>query len=536
MVKTLNQKIFTYDSTKDETVIPSTALLDEFIEDYETASVSLDKRSHYTNLQSTLGYPNITGSIYIANANGTAVNEEDISQVYNVIWPKLNIFVANVNESYVAKFVSRQDSGADTEIDIKRFSQSDNVSLTLQNITNKIPTKTNHTFLGWAVDPAGTKMVFDYQYNSSTGKWGLVDGAYAGSAEVTFSQANNIIILYAIFETEKYGLKFYDGDGTLLAEEGGLVTYINSVGETELVTKLVPYGSYIELPNAIAYKDDSALSLEEVYVLKGWASTDGGSVIKNITSRKVTSNMVFYPVFEVDNVHNNILPEEFLDIGQNNYRVGDEYGVLVKVKAGYTVRGKITIPATLNGKKIFGIYDANDNSPNGFYKNQNLTMIFWENGAVPDTIGTYAFAYSGLKYFEFKSSIEYIMSYAFYQLANANGGLSNRDLSVMSALQTINANAFNRAFSNSGGEITLPASVETIAFNAFRYNGEYGITGFILGNANAGSRLTFVGDGAFNPGFSGSYSVIVYVSADKENDAVWDTISAQVSSLNKVVI
>lgn len=382
VTKTLNQKIFTYDSTKDETVIPSIALLNEFINDYETASVSLDKRSHYTNLQSTLGYPNLTGSIYIANANGTAVNEEDISQVYNAIWPKLNIYVANVNESYVAKFVSRQDSGADTEIDIKRFNQGESVSLTLQNITSKIPTKTNHTFLGWAVDPEGTKMVFDYTYNASTGRWGLVNGAYAGSTEVTFSQANNIIVLYAIFEVEKYGLKFFDGDGSLLTEEGGAVTYVNSVGETDLVTKLIPYGSYVELPKAVAYKDDHNLGREEVYILKGWATSDGGTPVKNLTTRKVTSNMVFYPVFEIGNVHDNPISESFFDTVQSNYTrempgfySSGEAGVAIKLKAGYSLRGKVTLPKTVNGVKVRSIARA-DSGSNGFSGNANITGIF----------------------------------------------------------------------------------------------------------------------------------------------------------------
>lgn len=382
MIKTLNQKIFTYDATKDETVIPSIALLDEFISDYETASVSVDKRSHYTNLQSTLGYPNITGSIYIANADGEAINEENISQVYNVIWPKLNIYAANVNESYVAKFVSRQDSGADTEIDIKRFNQSTDVSLTLQNITSKIPTKTNHSFLGWALDPEGNNMVFDYVYNSSTGKWGLVNGAKAGSAEATFSQGNNIIILYAIFELEKYGLKFYDGDGSLLEEEGGLVTYINSVGETDLVTKLLPYGSYLELPKAIAYKDDSSLGREEVYILKGWAASAGGNVIKNIESKKVTSNMVFYPVFEIGDVHDNPVSESFFDTVPSNfvntvsgfYNSGDA-GVAIKLKSGYSLRGKVTLPKTVNGIKVRSIARA-DSTANGFSGNNNITGIF----------------------------------------------------------------------------------------------------------------------------------------------------------------
>ena len=535
MVKTLNQKIFTYDATKDETVIPSIALLDEFISDYETASVSIDKRSHYTNLQSTLGYPNITGSIYIANADGEAINEEKISQVYNVIWPKLNIYAANVNESYVAKFVSRQDSGADTEIDVKRFNQSTDVSLTLQNITSKIPTKTNHSFLGWALDPEGNNMVFDYVYNSSTGKWGLVNGAKAGSAEATFSQSNNIIILYAIFELEKYGLKFYDGDGSLLAEEGGLVTYINSVGETDLVTKLLPYGSYLELPKAIAYKDDSSLAREEVYILKGWATSAGGNIIKNIESKKVTSNMAFYPVFEVGDVHNNPVSESFFDTVPSNfvntvsgfYNSGDP-GVAIKLKEGYTLRGKVTLPKTINGVKVRSIARA-DNGRNGFSGNTNITGIFWEIGATPETYLESCLANcSNLAYVEIPESIYMIRTQAFINCYS----LKNRDFSGAINLRDIQNSAFNSAFATVDGQRTviIPSSVRQLGAIAFGYN-ESAITTFQIGEPGKPSQLESMPNDPFNWNWD-PYRFVVYVTDTNPEKEPWKTLIARAGQAN----
>ena len=370
-------------------------MLDDFILDYNTASVSINKRSHYTNLQSTLGYPNLTGSIYIDNHeesdDAISVDEEDITQVYGEIWPKLRIFAAKVNESYVAKFISRQDSGADTEIDIKRFAQEKPeqpaVLLTLENITSKIPNKTNHSFLGWALDPAGTKMVFNYVFNENTHKWELINGSYANSTEVTFNKTtNSIITLYAIFETEKYGIKFYNGNGALLTESGGPVRYISSTGEIDTVTMLLPYGSNIQLPKTIAYKDDSNLAYDKIYRLVGWSTTADGTAIKNLTTRKVTSNLVFYPIFEEDSVYNNVLPAEYLKTSDQPYESDlpgvyskNENGVLIGIKDGYTVYGKITLPARVNGKKVRGIMSGGataESDGNGIAWNNLITAIF----------------------------------------------------------------------------------------------------------------------------------------------------------------
>lgn len=506
MIKTLNQKIYTYDSTKDASVIPSTALLDEFLTDYETAAASLDKRSHYTNLQSTLGYPNITGSIYIANQNGTAVNEEDISQVYNVVWPKLNIFVANVNESYVAKFVSRQDSGADTEIDIKRFGQTGDIPLTLANITNKIPTKTNHRFLGWALDAAGTQMVFNYQFNSSTNKWELVNGEYMGTSGATFSSSNTIITLYAIFEVEQYGIKFYDGDGTLLTESATPVTYISATGEVEAVTMLIPYGEKVRLPKKVAYKDDSELELEQIYVLKGWSITENGTIIKNLTNRTVTSNMVFYPIFEIDNVHNNVLPAEFISprivtSGTNTYAV-------IKLADGYTVRGKVTLPGSvvINGStyRVDGVDNGNglsNTSLNGFDYNPNITAIFWENGATPTQITAHSFRNcTSLKYFEFVDTITKIGDFAFAY----NKSLQMCDFSHCH-WQELGASAFYLAFALPTADtiLFLPGSITIMGGLCFAYNGPsisnypqgIGFTAIQIGDVGDPSLLSSEGNG-----------------------------------------
>ncbi len=87
-------------------------------------------------------------------------------------------------------------------------------------------------------------------------------------------------------------------------------------------------------------------------------------------------------MFNLDDVHNNPVSESFFDTVPSNfvntvqgfYNSGDP-GVAIKLKEGYTLRGKVTLPKTINGVKVRSIARA-DNGRNGFSGNTNITGIF----------------------------------------------------------------------------------------------------------------------------------------------------------------
>ena len=538
---TLNGKVYTFDSSSPKATISDLSLLDTFITDYELG-VDEHRINQFTNNNESMAtratVPTITGTMFVANASGTAIAEDELTNKYGVYWPNLTIRAEKVVESYIAKYVQILDSGKENEVDVLRFSPLDYDGLRPTR-TNKIPTKTNYVFKGWALDSAGTQMVWDYDLLTQS----FVDGEYYNNALFKFSETNNIITLYAIFEIQKFGIKFYDGDvnNSLLVEDPSNPVYVvTGLNQREQVTVLVPYGGSVPVPKVIPYKDDSSLALEETYALLGWSATQGGD-IANLSNKRVISNLSYYPVFEVKDVHNNVLSESYLD--------GEIYndGYVIKIKNEYKVRGKITLPATFRGQPVYGIkgagdvsyssYDINIGIPNGLAGNKELKMVFWERGAAPILIGPNAFDTSGLEYFEFLPSLTTIDSNSFYHLnysANGigDGGLRNRDFSSLKSLEKIKSNAFNRAFKTADGAETtifLPGSVlDEIGMNAFNYN-QYIISEFIIGADNDPcNRLTQVGTYAFDNGTM--YNIHVWTT--NRDLEVWDILSDQARSFD----
>ena len=474
---TLNGKVFTFDSSLPKSTISDLSLLDKFIADYENG-VDTGTINQFTNNNESMTtratVPTITGNLFVANAEGTAIAEDQLTNKYGVYWPNLIIRAENVSESYIGKYVQILDSGKESEIDIIRFSPLDYEGQRPTR-TVKVPTKTNYVFKGWSLDAEGTKMVWDYDLLSQA----FVEGSYYDNAEFKFSQQNNVIILYAIFEIQKYGIKFYDGDGrTLLVEDPNNPVYIiTGLNQQEQVTVLVPYGGHVPTPKILPYKEDSSLARDEVYILKGWSATPDGD-LANTTNKKVISNLSYYPIFEVGDVHNNVLSEDFFDVTTSNYTVtvpgyyntGDP-GVLIQLKSGYSVRGKITLPKAINGVKVRSVASGR-NGANGFAgtdgnPNTKITAVFWEEGAMPEVYSQYAFAYcSNLIYAEFPASLYNIETQAFYRCS-----LHNRNLASAINLKQISSSAFNTAFGvTSEKEFTIPGSVELIQALAFAYN------------------------------------------------------------------
>ena len=532
---TLNGKVFTFDPSAPKNTISDLSLLDQFLADYEDG-IDTGNINQFTNNNEAMAtratVPTITGTLFVANANGTPIAEDRLTNVYGEKWPNLTIKAENVSESYIGKFVQILDSGKEEEIDIKRFAKTGDGNFEGQRptLTSKIPNKTNYTFLGWSLDADGTKMVYDYDLLEQQ----LIESEYYDSEEFKFSSSNTIIVLYAIFELQKFGIKFYDGDGSLLVEDPNNPVYlVTGLGTSEQVTMLIPYGTTLPPVRVMPYKDDSALALDETYILKGWSTTPNGD-ITNISSKRVVSNLTYYPIFEVDSVYNNVLPSYFLtELGVYND------GALIGLAEGYSVRGKITLPARFNNKTVTGV------GTKGFYFAQDLRMVFWEQGAAPVVISQDAFHTTGLTYFEFLNTITAINANAFQEVGrNGGGGLINRQLDVMSNLTLVGSNAFTHAFGPSDTSVIyLPASLMSIGQNAFRYNGQaiHGISGFVIGSASHPSQLTAdggtLGLSAFTSGGDREYDVTIYVESAHANDEILTTLANQVGgSMNKVTV
>lgn len=519
----------------DETTIQDLSLFKLFYDDKNNTPAN-EVNQFTNNIEAMINqqtYPTISGEVYIANQNGAAIDESDLTDKYGVAFPNLKIRVANVNPAYIVKYVQILPTGKEDEIDIIRFSPTEYNGQS-PTLTAKTPTRTNNTFKGWALDKLGTKMVYEFNLLTRT----LNEGPYISSEEFKFSASNSVITLYAIFEPEKLGIKFYDGDGSLLVEDpANPVYYVTGLNQQEQVTKLVSYESLMSPLKVLPYKDDTQLSTEETYILKGWSTAPESErnrpLITNLYTEPIRNNLTLYPVFVAGSVYNNILDSKYLEASPSLYTHHGTEGVYIKLASGCSVRGKITLPKTFNNRPVYGI------AADGFRALRELKMVFWEEGATPYVIDQNAFYASGLIYFDFKPSIEEIRARAFYWLAypivyeGGGGGLMNRNLDIMENLHTIQANAFNRAFSDSkgvGSILFLPGSLTIVGTNSFRYNPLYGVSTYVLGDSTHPSSLASeygsVEDNSFVSG-EADYPCSIIVYTNNREHPNWAKVSAQ---------
>jgi hypothetical protein len=112
--------------------------------------------------------------------------------------------------------------------------------------------------------------------------------------------------------------------------------------------------------------------LTKTYSFKGWAIENETTTIDHSTL-VITGPMNFVPIFEEKNVKEAVVSEEYL-IGQNtSFKGKDEViysGYMLSLKDGYTLQGKITLPAMFKGIQVIGVYQEG-------FKDQNLiTHVF----------------------------------------------------------------------------------------------------------------------------------------------------------------
>lgn len=303
-------------------------------------------------------------------------------------------------------------------------------------------------------------------------------------------------------------MTYYDSDGSIL----------------EVVP--VPAGASVVAngPKSLPYKEmveETAEDFYRLYRFIGWSTREGDTTPlewTDATIERSNRDRRFYPVFAKDSVYNNVLPEEFCQLNEEGR---------LSIKTGYSIRGKITLPAMVNGQRVTGVGDAFNNKDNGFARNTNLTAIFWQEGATPQYIDRNAFeGATSLQWFEFPSTIQAIYSSAFYSC----GHLHNRDLSHLTTLDNIGVSAFNNAFAANdnpiypdyglGELLLLPASLTALNNVAFGYNNNP--TVYQLGGSGAPSQLQTFGRNVLDN--QNGYSHLLRIYTNDLDKPLWSEV------------
>ena len=440
-IDTLNGLVFTYNNNPDQTLITSTELLDKFIADYESASASAQQISHYNNLyEPSLGYPYLTGSIYIANADSqyAAIDEEDITEKYGAVWGNLNIYAAKVNEAYVAKFIQRTLEGQDKQVDIKRYKQQGTVHPELTSVEPLYP---NYDFKGWCLDPQYS-IVEQEQFDNLLANGSIITTSNIN--DLVFSAQNDVFIFYAVFVPHPFEISFDIGDGQI-----------------EIVR--TPFNHVINLPSTVPYKNESSLPLEQKYAFLGYAKTPTATKPIDMTREIAIRNTKYYAIFKQTDVYSNPIGTEYLVL--SDYTINQVSGYSIGLNSEYSYVGKITLPSYINGKPVFAIspgpYNGFQNDNSG--KN-NITHIFWERSSTGEvisqlfTIQQRAFELcSKLVYVELPASLDSIADKAF-----ANSKVNYSSVNVRYVGESVFAGCNNLSTT-----FTIGSNVEAVKSYAF---------------------------------------------------------------------
>ena len=497
---TLNGKVYTYNSDMDESIIQDIGLLRLFYEDKENTP-SNEINQFTNNVESMMNqqtYPTISGEIYISNAEGEAIKESDLTDIYGKAFPNLKIRVANVDPAYIAKFVQILDNGKEEEVDIIRYKRKDGAEVTL---TEKIPYKQYCDFLGWGLTKAPSKdadWFIKYDYENK---------AYGNILNPQlFSDSKNVVVLYAIFQEHPYIVSFKNPDGQIF--------------ETTQST----YGQAAKAPMIVPSITDSSLAFNEVYKFKGYSremvplnanDRQISQAIVPLNTIYVTHDMDLWAVYKKQSVYDEPFSTEYFDFSPYTYTEsqlgqagpaglgenGSVSGYQIDIKPGVELSGKITLPSYYNDTPILSIGSsfkfADDN---GFGRGRYITHVFWyeteEKPCQLKIISSEAFRsvnnsnyVSNLKYFEFPASLRVVGTRAFQFAKSLDLSLFQLPSNLLMILQSSFANAFDSG--SATALFKIPSSVAEIAQYSFN-NIRGAIAAIQIGEKEKGSHLRII--------------------------------------------
>ena len=359
----MNGKVYEYDSTlfnANKDVLTNLDLLDKFIASYESVQNFFKSTTEYADARNTIPY--LAGDIFINNPADKKISEFAIFEHYNKYFPDLNIFVANVDNAYVANFVEILENGKEYEWDSIKYSKD---TTSHPGASAVIPTKLHYDFKGWATKP-------DAKPADIITDWSQFP--FAGKDTYTF---------YAIYDRHPYKFTFHYEDGV------------------EPYVKEVLYNDYVGIPAEIyPYKDASALSLTECYGFKYYTSAKDSDVEVDLSKLKAVKDQTFYAYFKPMSVYDNVISKDYICIKDGKIdRTGDgkEYQTILK--------GKITLPTNGATSMRIGLLQLAS----------NVTHIFFEkSGNTLPEISNYAFNnLTKVEYIEIPSSVTSIGEQSF---------------------------------------------------------------------------------------------------------------------------
>ena len=487
---TKNGKIYLIDNdyfADNANIITDLNIFDTFINTYNAAVEYYNNndqsmlKNYFKSTVPNQTYPTvpeITGMIYVNNE--TAVDEAEITNKYNALFPKIQFFFKNVSKAYMATYVTSIDGIEEIIYTERKPANSVDLSLTYPDPKKYTPTRLNWDFIGWSLNKDANP-TDEGIYNPEL----MGDTFETEWAKLKYTSTDSIIKFYAIFDRTSYPVIFmnYYQDGT----------------EEEIHTEYVVAGENLYDPMILPSTDESALDDEMRYTHIGWVvdkqycfpadRVEGEKHLVNLSS-VVSENMgrTYYACYIQESVFASPTNPELFSYQEMDYK--DPYDETYNIsgwKIGTTqasygdgLSGKITIPGEYQGRPVIAF------SINGSY---NVSHVFFEK---PENIRTMTNCNAnGFKKFQWPSGLRLIES----SLGWNNLIFEEDNFLHKTKVASIGTNAFSGSFDYTVQPITtlrLPGSLITMNDGAFRNLGE---SGDIPGNTFWVEEVIFGGPG-----------------------------------------
>lgn len=342
-----NKEIYKYDA--------------DYLAKYNAENLITNLADFFEKLRnSTYKVTDLQGIVYINNT--TEVDEGYVRNTLLEVYPNIEFYFAKVNKAYSGIFKQVEDDGTYKQLGAQKIAPADIDTEWFKNPYDEYkPKKLDYDFIGWCLSADGaTKNMLGTA--DEHGFYTMDDKAWNDAKANILNKEEFDYTFYAIFRVHTYNVKF--------------CTYNNGNNSTtEVATTTVRAGDYLSTPDITPLSStENRLALTMRHRFLGWVkdqtncypATEAAAARYLLDLTKIRSekeDRVFYACFLEESVYDK--PDtDLFDFTYNDGLTFPEYPELKdRYYAGYeaspakgkTLTGKVTLPATYNGKPVIMI-------------------------------------------------------------------------------------------------------------------------------------------------------------------------------------
>ena len=424
-----NKEIYKYDA--------------DYLAEYDAENLITNLTDFFEKLrESTYQVIDMQGIVYINNA--VEVDEGYVRNNLLEAYPNMEFYFAKVNKAYSGIFKQVEDDGTYKQWGAQKIAPGDIDTSWFKNPYNEYrPKKLDYDFVGWCLsdDGAADNMLGTADEH---GFYTMDDKAWNDAKASILNKEEFDYTFYAIFKVHTYNIKF--------------CTYNSrNNSTTEVAAITVKAGNYLSAPDITPLSPiESSLALTMRHRFLGWVkdkancypATEAAAARYLLDLTKIRSekeDRVFYACFLEESVYDK--PDtDLFEFTYDDSLTFPEYSEFKdKYFAGYeaspargkTLTGKVTLPATYNGKPVIMIRNMHKTKITHFFlegEDHPLIAVGQGSSAVSDQWTT-------LQWFDFNHATKLkVVGASAFQGANLENTTLPPNILAVDNL------GFNRAF------------------------------------------------------------------------------------------